>query len=82
MRARRPGWTGLATGAETEGDDGSILADERDRVGDGGNGDKLEEAGDEDITEAVFLRRRSGVGSEESVGQFEGYAGAAEILLG
>ena len=41
------GLDGVAELAEAEGDDGAVFAGERDGVGDGGDGDELEEGGDE-----------------------------------
>ena len=68
-------------GAETKRDDGSVFAQERDRVGDGRDGDELEEAGDEDVTEAVLFGNRADVRREQGVRQFEGDAGPAEMFV-
>ena len=55
ISARRPGWTGLRKLAQAEPDDGAVLAGERDGVGDGGDGDQLEEAGQQDLSQASLL---------------------------
>ena len=52
------GLDGVAEFAQAEGGDDAVFAGERDGVGDGGDGDELEEGGDE----ACVLRRCVGFG--------------------
>ena len=76
MRARRPGWTGLASAAQAERGDGAVFAGERDGVGDGGDGDELEEAGRRTSVRGGWLLGVGGerAASEQGVGEFEGDA--------
>ena len=57
----KAGLDGVAELAETERDDGAVFAGERDGVGDGGDGDELEEGGDELGVEAGQLEPRGRV---------------------
>ncbi len=76
----------MASSRETEGGEDAVFAGERDGVGDGGDGDQLEEAREQ---AGVEVSGRSGgvglglsVGEEQGVCEFEGDGGAAERFEG
>jgi hypothetical protein len=76
----------VAKFAEAEGGDDAIFPFERDGVGDGGDGNELEEGGDETALEAEALGfgvfACVGCGEQEGVGEFEGDCCAAEGFEG
>ncbi len=78
------GLDGVAEFAQTECSDDAVFPVERHGVGDGGDGDELEEGGNEAAVETQALDFGIGGGlcgcEQEGVGQFEGYGGSAEIF--
>ena len=76
MSSRRPGWTGLRRACEAEGARTRFSPIERDGVGDGGDGDELEERWKEAGVEVGEGGRGIGLGvgvcEQEGVGEFEG----------
>ena len=80
------GLDGIGELTEAERGDDAIFPDQRYGVGDGGDGDELEEAGQEARVEVVEggagIGLGPGVSEKEGMGEFEGDGGAAEALEG
>ncbi len=81
MSARRPGWTGLRSSRRPSETMAAVFAGERDGVGDGGDGDELEEAGQQHGSQTRLLRVGGGVGGKQRVCELEGDGRAAEMLV-